>query len=345
MLTFVAFIFVFGILVFVHEFGHYIIAKLSGIKVDEFSLGYGPALFGRQLGETFYAIRLIPLGGFCKLAGEFEDASEGQTINESERKRLFSSKPVLTRMGVIAAGPAMNFVLAIVLFLIIFGVAGVLVLTVIEVHPDSPAERAGLLSGDIIVSVDGHGPSPDEILMTISQSPNRVLRMEIIRDGERMVLTGIPEFDFEEGRALLRFAPGLALFRLGIWETFGYSVRYCISLGRTLLVGIWQMITGAMKPQVAGPIGIVEMVGQAARYGILDLLNFTAILSINLGILNLFPIPVLDGGWLIFLAIEGIIRRPVNAELRGFAQLVGMALLLLLLVFATYNDVSRLISM
>lgn len=345
MLTFVAFIFVFGILVFVHEFGHFAVAKLTGIKVEEFSLGYGPALFGKHLGETFYAIRIVPLGGFCKLAGELDDVSTTETIGESEQGRLFSSKPVLTRMGVIAAGPGMNFVLAIVLFLVIFSIAGALVLTVAEVQPDSPAQRAGLEPGDIIVSVNGYGPSPDEILMTISQSADTILRMEIIRDGERLTLIGTPQFDKEEGRALLRFAPGLALVRLGVWETIGFSVRYCISLGRTLLAGIWRMITGAMKPAVAGPIGIVEMVGQAARYGILDLLNFTAILSINLGVLNLFPIPVLDGGWLLFLAIEGIIRRPVNAELRGFAQLVGMALLLLLLVFATYNDVSRLISM
>jgi regulator of sigma E protease len=273
MLTFVAFIFVFGILVFVHEFGHFAIAKLVGIKVEEFSLGYGPVLLGRRLGETFYAIRIVPLGGFCKLAGELDDVPTAKILSESEQSRLFSSKPVLTRMGVIAAGPAMNFILAIVLFLIIFSIAGVLVLTVAEVQPDSPAERAGLLEGDMIVSVNGYGPSPDEILMTIAQSANTALRIEVIRDGERLTLRGTPQFDREEGRALLRFAPGLALIRLRAWETIGFSLRYCISLGRTLLTGIWRMITGAMKPAVAGPIGIVEMVGQAARYGILDLLN------------------------------------------------------------------------
>jgi regulator of sigma E protease len=345
MLTFFAFIFVFGILVFVHEFGHFAIAKLTGIKVEEFALGYGPVLFGKHLGETRYALRMVPLGGFCKLAGEFEESSDFQVRDESVKDRFFDSKPVLTRMGVIAAGPAMNFVLAIVLFLVIFTVAGVLVLTVLEVQPNSPAERAGLLKGDVILSVNGYGPSPDEILMLISQSPNTTLRMEVLREGKRLTLVGVPQFDIQEGRALLKFSPGLDLVRLGVLETAGFSIKYCISLGRTLLMGIWRMLTGAMKPAVAGPIGIVEMVGQAARYGILDLLNFTAILSINLGVLNLLPIPVLDGGWLLFLAIEGIFRKPVNAEIRGVAQIVGMVLLLLLLVFATYNDVSRLISM
>jgi regulator of sigma E protease len=342
MLTIIAFVFVFSIIGFVHEFGHFILAKITGIKVEEFSLGFGPALIRRQVGETLYVMRLIPLGGFCKLAGQADDIFEPETADDVEQHKLFSNKPILTRMAVIAAGPVMNVILSIVLFVIIFSIVGTLMLYVAEVHPNSPAEQAGLQSGDMILSVNGYGPSPDEILMVISQSSGVKLRMEIIRDGERLTLTGTPVFDETENRALLQFTPGLILVKQGVWRTTEYSVRYGISIVRIVVTGIWNIFTGAVKPMVAGPIGMAEMAGEAARYGILDLLNFTAILSINLGLLNLLPVPLLDGGWLLFLIIEGIRRKPVKPEVKAFALRIGLALLLLLFIFATYSDLTRI---
>ena len=200
------------------------------------------------------------------MQAQADDIFEPETADDVEQHKLFSNKPILTRMAVIAAGPVMNVILSIVLFVIIFSIVGTLMLYVAEVHPNSPAEQAGLQSGDMILSVNGYGPSPDEILMVISQSSGVKLRMEIIRDGERLTLTGTPVFDETENRALLQFTPGLILVKQGVWRTTEYSVRYGISIVRIVVTGIWNIFTGAVKPMVAGPIGMAEMAGEAARY-------------------------------------------------------------------------------
>jgi regulator of sigma E protease len=343
MITFFAFIVVFSILVFFHELGHFIAAKSVGIKVEEFALGYGPQLLGFTLGDTLYSVRVLPLGGFCKMAGEDMDDDSMEPLDVAP-EQLFKNKTVLQRMLTVAAGPLLNFVLAILLFAIVFSSVGVPAIVINEVLPGWPAEVAGIREGDEIVAVNGKGPSIEEIIQNINASAGQVIDVTIIRDGKRINLEAVPKYNPESQVGQLGITLAYSYVKRGAFKTFLAGMDYTVSTARLILQGIWQMITGRIKADVAGPVGIVQMVGATAQYGILPLLFFTARLSVNLGVLNLFPIPILDGGWILFLALEGLRGRPVQPRYQGFAQLVGVGLLLLLLVFATYRDISRLAS-
>ncbi len=346
--TFIAFLVVFSILVFFHEFGHFIAAKSVGIKVEEFALGYGPKLFGFYIGETFYALRVLPLGGFCKMAGEEMEPGSGEMAYEIEGvdpERLFMNKPVLARMFTVAAGPFLNFILAAILFVLVFHTAGVPTVVVHDVLQDWPAEEAGIRQNDEIIAINGKGPSFEEILMNINANAGNPIDVTILRDGKEMTIRAVPRYNPEVQGGQLGISLTYTYIKKGFLRALRTGIDFTISTSRTVLVGIWQMIAGRIKADVAGPVGLVQMVGTTAQYGILSLIFFTARLSVNLGLLNLFPIPILDGGWILFFAIEGLRGRPIDAQYRSFAQLVGIALLLLLMVFATYRDITRLSSL
>lgn len=339
MSTLVAFVLVFGTIVFFHEMGHFLVAKLVGIRVYEFSLGFGPGLITKRLGETLYSIRSMPLGGFVKLAGMDDPVDEDAEVIKDTDSRSFASKPIPLRMATIAAGPLMNFVLAIVLFGLYFMLI-VVPPTITMVEPGSPAESVGLRPGDSFVSVNEEPvSSTDDVVSAIQGAGSEQIVVTVQRAGEQVELRVVPDGAPGEGRigVYIDEKPQLPLGQ-SIVAGFMQTIR----MTQELVTVLGRMVTGQMEPEIAGPIGIYQVVGETARQGAANLLLLAAVLNINLGLLNLLPVPILDGGWLVLLGIEGVRGKPVNPEYRGIAQFIGLALLILLMVFATFKDITRL---
>ncbi len=338
MTTFIAFVVVFGTIVFFHELGHFVVAKLAGIRVYEFALGFGPAAVKKTLGETQYSIRVFPLGGFVKLAGMDEDPETHET-SDADDPRSFRNKSLGWRMGTIAAGPAMNFVLAILVFMMYFMFV-TLPPTISMVEQDAPAHQSGLLPGDEFVSIQGQTVATlDDVVTQIDAHVGTELEITVRRGSELLQVTAVPMEVDGQGRL------GMNIFEkppMPLGQSLMAAVVQTGMATRQLVSAIGEMITGAMEPEIAGPIGIVQIVGETASQGISQLLILAAILNINLGLLNLLPIPVLDGGWLVILAIEGVRGKPVDPKYRGIAGAIGLALLLMLMVFATFQDILRL---
>lgn len=337
MITILATIFVFGIIVFIHELGHFITAKLCNMRVDEFAIGFGPTLIKKQKGETLYSIRIIPLGGFNKIAGMDPD--------EPQDNRSFNAKPAWQRFIVIAAGATFNFLLAIVLFFLIFVTYGVGTpsseAVIGHIAKDSPAAAAHLEENDKILTINNKPVAEwNDISKNLSGSGNTVVPIIIERAGERQEVSVIPKES--NGRALLGINPVINFQHYSIGESANMAVTGTWHMIGDMLVGLKTMVTGSAKAEVAGPIGVAQMAGQIAQVGFMYLLQFTAVLSVNLGIINLLPIPVLDGGHLIFILIEGITRRKLPSKALYYIQMVGMALLLFIFVYATTSDISRL---
>lgn len=335
--TTLAFIFVFGLLVIFHETGHFAAAKLVGIRVEEFCIGFGPKIIGAKRGETFYSVRLLPLGGFVKMTGEEGDSD----VND---ERSFMNKSVLSRLAVIGAGPFMNFVLAVILFAALFFIIGVPESNPLigEVLTGSPADVAGLQTGDRVVAVAGEKVDTwEDMVAAIRSSPIESIPFQIERQGNILQLELTPKVNAETGttyigiqRVIYRHS-----FFLAWAQGFKQSVRLVTFIGRQLL----SMVTGQITPDVAGPVGIYQVIGEVARTGFLNLISLAAVLSVNLALFNLFPIPMLDGGQLVFLSIEAIRGRPLAPEQEGFLKFIGILLLMFLLVTVTFRDVTRLV--
>lgn len=337
--TIIATIFVFGLLVFVHELGHFITAKMVRMRVDEFALGFGPKLFSIRRGETLYSLRMIPLGGFNKIAG--------MDPEEEQDERSFCAKPVWARMLVIVAGSAMNFVLPVLLFLIVFWGNGIEKPSeqpiIGAVLPDKPAVVAGMLPGDQIRSVNGMPIENWKQFVSIVQtSAGKDLAITVSRQDKSHTIAVIPEYDQRSNRGIIGVTPETFLYRPGFLEGVGMAFNYTYTVSASMLTGLLQMITGQVAADVAGPIGVAQMAGQVAQTGIVPLLQFAAFLSINLGLINLLPVPVLDGGHLVTLAIEAVRRKPLSSSSLRFVQMVGFALLMMLFLVATAKDIGRL---
>ena len=337
--TVIATIFVFGLLVFVHEFGHFITAKLVGMRVDEFAIGFGPSIWREKRGETLYALRIIPLGGYNKIAGMDPD--------EEQDEKSFNSKPILSRMLVIIAGSGMNFLLPIILLFTVFVSSGIdkastepVIGNIIQ---DKPAQYAGLLPGDRIVRVNGSMIEVwPEFVKEIQESSNKSLAIEFERDGKLSSVNVMPEFDTKVNRVILGVVPQVTHYQPPLFEAMWLALKQTYVISVAMIVGIIQMITGQIAADVAGPIGVAQMAGQVAHLGIIPLLQFTAFLSINLGLINLFPVPVLDGGHVVTLAIEGLRGKPLSKEKVQLIQMIGFSLLILLMLLATFKDITRL---
>lgn len=334
-MTIIAAICVFFITILVHEFGHFIAAKKSGILVHEFSIGLGPRVFGKKIGETLYSLRLIPIGGACFMEGE---------DNSSENKRSLTKQSPLTRIIVLAAGPFMNFLLAFILLVIINISLGSITTTIDKVLPNSPAIESGLQSGDTIISVDGKSINSwqnfSKIIGNIDTQNIENLNLKIERNNELMLFEIEPKYFENEKRVMIGIQPTR---KRNIILAFKESFQYFLFLLGLMFNFIKTLFTGKISANdVGGPVAVVSQIGEAASYGFLALLNFTAFINVNLGFFNLLPIPALDGSRIIFALIEVIRRKKLAPEKEGFVHLIGFAFLMLLMIFITYKDILKL---
>lgn len=338
MTTLVATIFVFGLLVLFHELGHFITAKMVGMRVEEFAIGFGPKLISYQKGETLYSIRIIPLGGFNKIAGMDPD--------EEKDERAYSEKPIWARMIVILAGSTMNFVLPVLIFLGIFLSVGINTPSPEpvfgEVIAGKAAAQAGLMTGDRILKVDDKDIATWKDFVSVVQvSDGKVLKVQYEREGNIAMTSLIPAYDEQSKRAIIGVLSKNDNYRPGAIEAVGLAFKNTVAISIAMVDGLVQMVAGKIDAELAGPIGVAQMAGEVAQMGIIPLLQFAAFLSINLGIINLLPIPALDGGHFVTLVIEGVRGKPLSPELVQKAQMFGFMLLLALMVFATSKDLIR----
>jgi len=346
-----AFIVVLGILIFAHELGHFLVARFFGVGVEKFSLGFGPRLVGKTVGRTDYRISAIPLGGYVKMVGEEPDAE----IDPADIPVSFTHKPVSKRFCIVAAGPAFNVVLAALIFFGIFWINGLYILkpTVGNVQTDSAAAAAGLQKADTVLAVDGVAVSAwEQMAKAIADSQGRPLRLRVLRGQSELELTVVPEprivkniFGEDTRRYVIGISSsGEAFSRsLTFVEALVESVAQTWKVGELTVVSLAKVVVGSVSVKtLGGPLMIAEMAGEQAREGMVNLFFFIALISINLAILNILPIPVLDGGHLVFFAIEAVMGRPVSLKVREVAQQTGVFLLLLLMAFVFYNDISRI---
>ena len=346
-----AFIIVLGVLIFFHELGHFLVARLFGVGVEKFSLGFGPRLIGKTIGMTDYRVSLIPLGGYVKMVGEEPDTEiEPYLISQS-----FTHKSVFKRFLIVAAGPMSNLLLAVAIFFLVFQTSGTYVLRPLvgEVDSPSPAAQSGLQKDDLVVAINGMElTSWEEMAAQIADSQGRSMAFVIERGGQRMNFDLVPELkttqnlfgeDIERYVIGIRSAGDVIPRELSLVESVQMSVARTWEITELTVLSVVKLIQGQISSDnLGGPIKIAQMAGDQAREGVINLLIFTAVISINLGILNFLPIPVLDGGHLMFFTIEMISRRPVSIKVREIAQQFGIFLLILLMIFVIYNDIVNL---
>lgn len=332
----VAFVLVFGAIVLVHEVGHFSVAKLMGIMVRDFSIGLGPVILRVRRSGTWYSLRALPLGGFVRLEG-MENAAESPAGPEeplpASDSRRFANRPLWQRMSTIAAGPVMNLVLAGVMLAFLFRPP-----VVQRVLPGLPADRAGIQPGDRIVQVDSlRTPTQTRVVRAVFQKPpGQSVQVWVERDGRQLSFT-VPIIE-DAGRGVIGIEMG---GRGGPVEALVGGFVEMVDLAGEIVRALVLTFRGLMPFTVTGPVGIYSMVQEAASYGPGNLIRLAAFLSINLGLINLLPVPVLDGGWLFFMAIEWVRRRPLEPEVHTIAQLVGLAFLVGLMLLATYFDLLR----
>ena len=339
MLTILACIFVFGILVTVHEFGHFITAKLTGMKVEEFSIGFGPTIYQQQEGETLYSLRMLPLGGYNKIAGMDPDDPE-------DPERGFNSKPVSSRMLVILAGSLMNIFLPVLIFFGLFLAFG---MDVPENKPvlgqiieGYPAEQSGLKEGDRILSINGK-PVHEwlDIRKNIADSGMQPIPFEIQRDQEKLTITVTPGVNPETGKPFIGVVSSLKNVRLTPVQAVVASVTATKNIIKNMYASLYHMVTGKTKAEFSGPVGVAKMAGEVAHKGFDRLMQFTAMLSLNLAIINLLPLPALDGGHFLILLIEAVTGHKLGKTAMQNIQKVGVAMILALTIFATFKDLTR----
>ena len=340
-------------IVFIHEFGHYYIARRNGVHVDVFSVGFGPELFHwYDKHGTRWRLAALPLGGFVKMRGDENAAS---MTSEASRaiKGSFAAASLPARMAIIIAGPAANFITGILLFAFIYMMVGKLVLAPVvgDVLPEGPAKAAGLQSGDVVLQVNSSTVDQfNDIKAIVSENPNKTVFFTIDRDGEIFDLPIVPEERCsEEMRVTYGFLGVQSLTgemrKMGLFESLTTGAVESVSLSMAILRGIKRMVTGQMnRGEIGGPVKIAKISGDAARAGWTSFVFIAALLSINLGLINLLPIPALDGGHLMLFSVEAILRRPLSDRLQSVLLRGGAAFLMsLMLVLILYDSYSSLI--
>ncbi len=365
MLTAILFILILAVLILVHELGHFVTAKLFAIKVDEFGLGFPPRLFGKKVGETTYTLNAIPLGGFVKIFGEDgdEEDSSHEAIGTRENKRSFAHKPNWVKAIILVAGITMNIIFGYILISIGFmiglpisadspdytpGTKTALVIT--SVLPDSPADKAGLIGGDVIIdaSAGKNTPvtlSPDSVAALIEKSQTPVVITYQRGESAPRKATITPSDSIVSDRHAIGITMDMVgILKLSIIPAFIQGAKTSAQLIEGIVVGLWsffgQLFTGQSHlSQVSGPIGIAKVVGQARSIGFVYVLSLVALISFNLAVINLVPIPALDGGRLFFIVIEIISRKKISAKAQQIAGGISFALLIILMIVISIHDV------
>lgn len=351
----IIFLLIFSLIVVSHEFGHYIVGKKNGIHAVEFFVGLGPKIFKWTKDDTEFSIKLLPFGGACVFEGmdplEAKDKEEGaKEETDPENDRSFNNAPVWGRFATALAGPLFNIVLAYICGVILAASSGVVIPVIRDVVPESGAAEAGIKKGDIIKSINGHSIHlSTEVSFTSFYSLGEPMDMVIERDGEEINLVVTPKYYEEDQRYYIGITNG-KYYECGVWDSLKYGFYNVEYILRATIDSLRMMFTGQVgKDDLAGPVGIVKIVDetydQAKEYGamevVLSMLNLVMLLSANLAVMNLLPLPALDGGRLVFLLIEAIRGKPVPPEKEGYVHLAGMALLFALVIFVFVNDITK----
>ena len=343
-LTIISLIFVFTIITIVHEGGHLYFAKRAGIRVHEFGVGFGPTLFSFEKNKTIYKINLLPILGYVKIAGiDTEDPKEKET---PEHEKYFN-KSVGQKFKSIFAGPLMNLILGFMIFSFLFMFSGIPVgisNEISAVSPGSEAAKIGLRPGDQLISINGKTyENAEEAVKVIHQSAGKVLRLGIKRKGKHLTLNATPSYNKRLKIALIGFSLRAVNEKAGPIKAIYYGLRETVGLILLILTLLGRLLVGKLSfGDIAGPVGIAQITGQYAQHGFLSLLSFLAFFSINVAVLNLLPIPALDGGRLFFVLLEAIRRKPISIEKENKVHYVGLLVLLGLLAILTVKDVLRL---
>ena len=355
----IAFLCAIGPLVFFHELGHYLVGRWFGVGAEVFSIGFGREIAGwTDRRGTRWKIAMLPLGGYVRFVGDMNPASApdvtGVDVPPEQRAQSFHYKPVWQRFLIVLAGPLANFLLAIAIFAAFFAVLGFpqTPSTVYRVAPDSAAARAGIVAGDRIVAMNGRRTeSFEDIAAYASLRPNALVNIELENDGQRRRVAARIASEMQTDRFGQRFeigrlglyAQGREYARLRPLELVPAAAGYTLKITRSMVDGLWQIVSGRRSVKdLGGPIKMAQVAGQQASLGAFEFVQLLALFSINLGFINLLPVPMLDGGHLLFYGIEAVRRRPVSLQIQDWAFRGGLALLLALMIFTTLNDLDSL---
>ena len=354
---------VLGIMIFFHELGHFLVAKLFNVKVLKFALGFGPKIIAKEYGETEYSIRYLPLGGFVKMLGENDFDEDAEPVDAKDADRAFYSQHPFKRIAIVAAGPIFNLVLAFLLFFGFYMFPGKpgadpdapFTPEIQTVNSGSPAERAGLKEGDVIISVGKKNIEKlEDVNSVIKENAGIPVKVTVMRGDQHLNFSVVPQestIKNESGEEIKTALIGISIInavkvkyvRLNPPEAFKESIADTWKIIKLTGLVVVKLCEGDISIKtVGGPIMIGQMTGQIVQENIGELIPFMAVISINLGILNLFPIPILDGGVILFLLFELVLGRPLNVKKREFAMKIGLSLLLLLMIVVFYNDILRL---
>ena len=338
--VFLATVFGIGLLVFIHELGHFLMAKKFKIRVEQFAFGFGPEIVGFDYGGTRYSICAIPLGGMVKMPGEDAATATGSPDE-------FMSQPWYRRMIIAFFGPFMNYVLAVVIFTIVFFFWGVSIPSekpvIGDVMDGYPAKVSGIMSGDTIQKINGITiNSWQDMAEVIHKSVSKKLKFSVLRANATVTLEMIPAKDPATGVGIIGIAPMVETKKTGLIDSFTMGIKMVVFQTVYTVKYLGMKIIHWEKPEVAGPIGVIQLLAKAAKSGIENLLHFLAVISVALGLFNLFPIPLVDGGHILLALIEAVTRKPLNKSAVQVSNFVGLSIIVFIFIFATYSDLARL---
>ncbi len=349
LISIIIFILIFGVIVISHEFGHYAMAKRGGIRVNEFDIGFGPTLYSWKRGETDFCLKAFPLGGACIFEGLDPESGQGGDMLSSD---AFQSAPLGSRIATVVAGPMANFILGYVIALIVVAFTGTDLPVIQKVMEGSAAQEAGIEDGDLITRINGSRIHLyREVSLESFMNYGEPMEITYERDGESRTVTLTPRYNEEDQRYYIGIQGAGEFYKCNALEVFRYGfyeVEYWV---RVTFKSLGTIFTGHFSlDDLAGPVGVVEVVNdtytEASPYGpmvlIMSMLNLATLLTINIGIVNLLPLPALDGGRLVFLLIEAVRGKPVPPEKEGYVHLAGIIALLLLMVVVMFNDLSKI---
>ncbi len=331
-------IIVFGLVIFIHEFGHFAVAKLSGIKVNEFSLGMGPRVFGFKKGETDYSLRALPIGGFVAMEGEDE---------ESDEENAFNKAPVQSRIAVVVAGAVMNLVLGFVVLVFLTSQQSAITSRTISMfHDGATTQQSGLQVDDEIIAVNGRRCYvANDLIYEFARTQNGVADLTVRRNGEIVKLNDVEFETYTDEDGIKQMVIDFYVYpqEKTFSSVINEAAKWTVSLARMVFLSLVDLVTGNVAiNQMSGPVGIVTVISEAASMGLNNVLMILAMITINLGIFNLVPFPALDGGRLLFLLIELLRGKPINQKYEIIVNTAGMFMLLTFMAFVTFSDITRL---